>query len=212
MKKILLLVSLFASVATFAQSDKYKAAMKKNLELLDSAKTVEGFEATAAAFERIADAEKTEWMPYYYAALCQLQKAFKMPKPADNDAIADKAESLIAKAEVLSPNNAELLCLKSMSTSARMMVDQQSRAQQYAPRAAQYLQQAIQTDPKNPRAFYLLGQSTLYTPEFFGGGKAKAKPLLEKAVEIFKTYTPASEFAPKWGKASAERLLVQASS
>jgi tetratricopeptide (TPR) repeat protein len=212
MKKILLLVSLFTSVATFAQSDKYKAAMKKNLELLDSAKTVEDYEATAAAFERIGDAEKTEWMPYYYAAFSQVLKAFKMPKPVDNDGIIDKAETFLLKAEAISPNNVELLCLRSMGTSARMMVDQQARAQQYAPRAAGYLQQAIQLDPRNPRAMYLLGQSTLYTPEFFGGGKAKAKPLLEKAVENFKTFTPASEFSPKWGKSMAEKLLAQASS
>lgn len=212
MKKILLFVSLFACTATFAQSDKYKSAMKKNLELLDSAKTPEDYEAAAAAFERIGDAEKTEWIPYYYAAFSQVLKAFKMPKPTDNDAIIDRAEVFISKAEAISPNNVELLCLRSMGTSAKMMVDQQARAQQYAPRAAGYLQQALQVDPKNPRAMYLLGQSTLYTPEFFGGGKAKAKPLLEKAVENFKTFTPASEFAPKWGKSSAEKLLAQANS
>lgn len=212
MKKILLIATLLVSIAGFGQSEKFKAGMHKNLELMDSAKTQQDYEAVASGFERIAEAEKTEWLPYYYAALAQLQKAFTAAKPTDNDAIADRAEALIAKGQALSKDNAELLCLMSMSMSARMMVDVQARGAQYGPKGGAYLQQAIQLDPKNPRAFVLLGQSTLFTPAFWGGGKEKAKPLLQKAVDNFKEFKPASDLHPKWGKEMAEKLLAQASS
>jgi hypothetical protein len=41
--------------------------MQKNISLLDAAKTT-GFQTAANAFERIGDAEKTQWL-YYYAGL-----------------------------------------------------------------------------------------------------------------------------------------------
>ncbi|MEJ7671851.1 MAG: hypothetical protein WKF59_03885 [Chitinophagaceae bacterium] len=50
-------------------------------------------------FERIADAEKTQWLPYYYAAYCNVMNAFMEQDKTKVDAIADKAEELITKAE-----------------------------------------------------------------------------------------------------------------
>ena len=46
------------------------------------------------------------------------------------------------------------------------------------------------------------------TPEAFGGGKAVAKKLFEKSVELYKTFKPASPFHPTWGKEDAEKLLA----
>ncbi len=43
--------------------------MKKNLALFDSAKTTADYQTLANTFERIGDAEKTQWLPYYYAGL-----------------------------------------------------------------------------------------------------------------------------------------------
>jgi ribosomal protein S2 len=67
MKKYMffLLTAFGLQTAAFSQSDKYVAAMQKNLALFDSAKTVEDFTKSANTFERIGDAEKTQWLPYY---------------------------------------------------------------------------------------------------------------------------------------------------
>jgi hypothetical protein len=46
-------------------------------------------------------------------------------------------------------------------------------------------------------------------PEQFGGGKDVAKPILEKAVSLFKTFKPASSFHPTWGEADALKTLAQ---
>ena len=70
MKKSLLL-SLFAiiSLASFSQSDKYVAAMQKNIAAIDTSfRTPPALLALANNFERIAVAEKNQWLPYYYAA------------------------------------------------------------------------------------------------------------------------------------------------
>ena len=73
------------------------------------------------------------------------------------------------------------------------------------------LENAKKADPTNPRPYMLDGQSVMNTPEAFGGGKANAKPLLQKAVDLFATFKPASELHPSWGKKQAESLLAQCS-
>jgi len=68
MKKIIAVIAILATISVNAQS-KYEAAMKKNFIQMDSAKTTADHQAVSAGFERIGDAEKTQWLPYYYAGL-----------------------------------------------------------------------------------------------------------------------------------------------
>ena len=56
---------LTISTASFSQSEKYNQAMTKNLQLIDSVKSANDALAASQAFERIAEAEKHQWLPYY---------------------------------------------------------------------------------------------------------------------------------------------------
>src|SRR5580693_4303597 len=106
MKKIIsiLLVSCSFTLAAFSQSDKFVSAMKTNLSLLDSAKSVPDFVSLANTFERIGDAEKTQWLPYYYAGLA-LSSAGWQPATTDKDGNADKINALLDKAVALASND-----------------------------------------------------------------------------------------------------------
>ncbi len=46
-------------------------------------------------FTRIADAEKTQWLPYYYAAYCYTMDALREQDVSKKDAIADKADTAL---------------------------------------------------------------------------------------------------------------------
>jgi hypothetical protein len=63
-------------------------------------------------------------------------------------------------------------------------------------------------DPNNPRLYYLEGAGIFGTPEQYGGGKAKAKPVLEKAVALFKSEQH-KPLHPHWGQKQAEDMLAQ---
>jgi hypothetical protein len=212
MKKVVVSLSLLllVSATSFAQSEKYTNGMQANLTLLDSAKTPEAYNAVSAAFERIGDAEKTQWLPYYYAALATVRKGFTDQK-ADKDAIANEAEKFITKAEALEPKNAEIFIIKNMIATLHMLVDPPARWMQYGGEASKALAAAKQIDPNNPRVYFLEGQSVFGTPVQFGGGKDKAKPLFEKSVQLFDTYKPVSELHPKWGKGPAAAMLAKCS-
>ncbi|HTS43415.1 MAG TPA: hypothetical protein VMH01_03390 [Puia sp.] len=200
--------SLLTSVVLtgYAQSDKYMAAMKKNLELLDSAKTTQDYQTVANTFERIGDAEKTQWLPYYYAGLSLILSGWSDTK-LDKDVNSMRVDALCDKAEALD-KNAEIYLLRNMAATQQMMVDPQTRWQTYGQQASGYLQKATELDPDNPRIYYLKGQSIFNTPVSFGGGKENAKPLFEKSVDLFKKEQPKALY-PRWGKDQAEMMLAK---
>ena len=210
MKKLLLLaLILFITITSFSQSEKFTQAMKKNLAAMDSSfKNPSELLKLANSFERIATAEKNQWLPYYYAAFCQVNVGFMEQDKSKVDAIVDKAASLIATADSLAPNNSEISCIKSMIASCHMMVDPMTRWQEYGAESSSNMEASMSQDPTNPRPYFLKGQGLKYTPEQFGGGCATAKPALETALEKYATFKPASELHPSWGKEIAQQLIA----
>src|ERR1700688_1255569 len=124
MKYILLSFLMLGTLITNAQSDKYEAAMKKTLALFDSAKSTVQFQTLANTFERIGDAEKTQWLPYYYAGLALSIPAWADPN-IDKDANSTRINSLCDKAEALDTNS-EIYVLRNMSATQQMMVAPQT--------------------------------------------------------------------------------------
>ena len=182
--------------------------MKSNIAAIDTSfRNPANLLSLANNFERIANAEKNQWLPYYYAALCQVNHAYMEQDKSKIDAIADKATLLIDKADSLSPDNSEISCVKSMIASSHMMVNPMQRYMEYGAEINLHLDAAMKQDPNNPRPEYLKGQGLKYTPEQFGGGCATAKPVLQASLDKYNAFKPASELHPNWGKQRVELLL-----
>ncbi|MBS1632903.1 MAG: hypothetical protein JST10_10065 [Bacteroidetes bacterium] len=210
MKKFISLVLMVTGISSimFAQSEKYITAMEKNLALYDSAKTVEDFTKVANNFERIGDAEKTQWLPYYYSGLA-LSTAGWFPELTNKDANAEKMNTLCDKADALvtsDQDKAEILALRNISATQQMLVNPAGRYMSYGQAASQALEKGLQLSPDNPRLYYLKGMGVFNTPEQFGGGKDKAKPIFEKALELFKQQQP-KQLDPKWGQKQVEDMI-----
>ena len=206
MQKTLIFFALLISMSGFAQSDKYTQSMEKNIALLDSAKTTDELLSLASTFARIGDAEKTQWLPYYYAALAQTWIGWN-PATKDKDANSQQINAYLAKAEAIE-KNAETYAVENMSATQQMLVDPQSRYMTNGKDAATALQKGLAADPNNPRLYYLQGMSLFGTPPQFGGGKDRPKPLFEKSVALFKAAQPKPLY-PTWGKQQAETMLAQ---
>ena len=211
MKKLVLFAAIicFAKL-TFAQSDKYTSAMKANIDLLDSIMIKGNGAELANNFERIGDAEKTQWLPYYYAAYCTVTQAFTEKDNSKKDAIADKSQQLIDKAEaILGKENSETDVIKSMIATAHMMVDPQSRYMTYGPSSSGFIEKSKSLDSTNPRPVLLEAQNKFFTPEAFGGGKDAAKEYFEKANALNEKFKPETDLSPNWGKSSLQYFLSQ---
>ena len=206
MKKALICLALLTGLACQAQSDKYVAAMKTNITLLDSAKTIDQLQSVAATFERIGDAEKTQWLPYYYAAFAQTLIGW-YPDVKDKDANAQKINAYLAKAEAIE-KNAETYAVENMAATQQMLMDPQTRWATNGKDASEALQKGMAIDPNNPLLYYLQAMSLFNTPPQFGGGKDKAKPVFEKSIALFKAAQPKPLY-PNWGEKQAENMLAQ---
>lgn len=210
MKKMMVAITaLLLSMYGFAQSEKYNSAMTSNIALIDSAKSADEWLDIAGSFERIGDAEQSQWLPYYYASYAQIISAFFRNDPSKFDGIADKAEQLLNKADALQPNNSEISVLKSLVATLRMITDPGARWQQYGPQISQALETAKKQDTANPRPYFVQGQNLKNTPVQFGGGCTTAKPILEEAAAKYASFKPASPLSPNWGLTQVKKLLEE---
>lgn len=202
MKKIMLFIGFVSAltVTSIAQSARYQDAMKSNLAKLESTNNKDGYKELANTFERMGNAEKTEWLPFYYAAYATVMQSYAEQDVSLLDGILDKADEMISKAASLKPDHAEISNVQAMIMQGRMRVDM-SRGMTLGPKSSELLQKAMQQQPLgSPRVTMNLAQNMYYTPEAFGGSKAKGLELMKKALAQYDTFVPASPLEPNWGK------------
>jgi len=216
-KTLLILAVMIAGNFSFAQmSEKFVKAMETKVPAVDTTLNPENLVELGNAFERIAEAEKNQWLPYYYAALCNVNAGLAMGggdimsvKSDKTDPFADKAEGLLNKAEALSKNNSEIFVVKKLVATLRLIGDPMNRYMTYGPEAAEALEKAKSLNPENPRVYLLEGQDKFYTPEEFGGSKSEAKVLFETAIKKYEAFKTETSIHPSWGLAATKYFQSQ---
>jgi tetratricopeptide (TPR) repeat protein len=203
---IILSMSIIFSVRSNAQSDQYVSAMKTNLEKM--ATQGESFQSLSASFERIALAEKNQWLPYYYAAYANVVQSFGLTVADERDKALDQAQKFLDAALNLKSDSSECMALQGYLHVARLQIDPMTRGGEYVNKATESFDKAIALNPENPRGYYLKGITVMHTPDFMGGGKASAKPILTLAMAKFETFKPASPFSPNWGKENCKKQVL----
>ena len=208
------IILLFSICTVFAQNEKYVQAMTTSIEAmntLDKAKPdINALQEIANRFERIAVAEPKEWLPRYYTAYCYVLMGYRGNTLAEKDKFLYQADALLKEAETIAgkPTD-EILVMEAYEAQIRLAADPMNRWQDEGEKFVQLLTQAKTLNPENPRIYYLEGSNMFFTPEEFGGGKKRAKPILEKANEKFSNFKPASSIHPSWGKIETEWMLSQ---
>lgn len=210
MRKLFLATVLFIGVTAFAQTA-YEKAMSEKVAKVESHLSADEFTALSNDFTRIGDKEKTQWLPYYYAAFSSIQKgriAMREGRTADLDPIADEAQKNLDKASELSKDNPEILILQKMVHGLKMMVNPQQRFMSEGMLAAEALSKAEKLDSENPRITLMKAEDTYFTPEQFGGSKTRGLELFQKSLDQFSVYKTKTSLDPNWGKAEAEYFLA----
>jgi len=200
------LVVLATASYGFPNDERYIAAMQKNIEAIYQAKTIDEFQASVNAFERIAGAETNKWEPLYYAAFGNLMMCVQEEDGSKKDQYIDNAMSMIEKGKLISPEESELFALEGFALMMRVTVDPSSRGPRFAALAVQAYERALKLNPENPRAWALLAQMQYGTAEFFGSSTAEACGSLQQAISWFETFKSENPLAPQWGRSMADRL------
>lgn len=199
----LITITLSAS----GQDDRYTAAMKSAIELMDQAENPADFTECANRFERIASAEKSRWIPYYYASYSLVIMSFEEEDGAQRDLVLDRAQELLDQALELEPDESELHVLQALLYPSRIMVDPMNRGMVYIDKVFTALETAKTQNPENPRTYFLEGVNKLNLPASMGGGAEVAKPILEEALLKFKAFFNPDPLWPSWGEESTRAEL-----
>jgi len=208
MKKIVTLcICLSLFIGLFSQDEQYIALMKESIDIMDKASNIYQLQQAANQFERIGEAMQNRWLPYYYSAYSYVQISHIETSDKRRDLYIDKAVELNDKAETYSSENSEIYVMKGFILQARMDVDPMVRGLKYNKKCLKMFEKAKELDPENPRSYLWHGVNLFNTPSFMGGGKDKARPLLENACEKFHNYHLPSPIDPNWGEKYAEEIL-----
>jgi len=209
MKKLILSIALIFTVALVQANDSsaYIKVMKAKIEQFNKSQSLEDLQASANAFERIAQKETTEWLPLYYAAFGYVKMGFNKTLSIDQkDTYLNKAINLVENAEEISPNNSELTALKGYALMGKLTADAANRGQTLSPQVMQTFGKAIQQNPENPRALYLMAQMEYGMAQFFGSGTEKACAMNQQSISLFEKNN-SEGIMPSWGLGGAKAML-----
>jgi hypothetical protein len=199
-KQIPMLALFLFSMAAFGQRNEYLNTMISTMESMDKASSKEDFLKCAAQFERIASAEESKWLPYYYGANSLIILSFDIANVDEKDLILDRAQQMLDHAFQLEPNESELFALQSFLYPSRIMVDPMGRGMLYMEKMFTSLETAKALNPENPRVYFLEGVNKANMPSSMGGGPEAAKPILEMADAKFKSFKNEDPLWPRWGE------------
>lgn len=208
MKKTILIISIAAiTLPGIAQENKYQEAMASAIETLDNVSDPNEYLDCASRFERIAIAEKKQWIPYYYASYSLVVMSFEEANGSKRDLILDRAQALLDEALELDAKESELHVLQAFLYPSRILVDPMGRGMEYMGLMLSSLETAKALNPDNPRIYYLEGINKANLPPSMGGGPEEAKPLLEQAVAKFDAFSNSDPLWPLWGEEGARAEL-----
>jgi hypothetical protein len=143
---------------------------------------------------------------YWYSYTCYYHSIFYL---TDNN--NKKSEEFlkmgIKQLDDLKNKNSEHLALLALMKSISIQFAAGIEAPFISKSAKQNVENALQLDSLNLRAYYVLGSSDFYTPEQYGGGK-KAEAYLKKAISL-KDQSVLNPYLPSWGRNSAYELLIR---
>lgn len=209
MKKTILSIAILLTTLTgMSQSKEFAGAMGEALSQYANCKTINDFQTLGNRFSLIANAEKTEWLPFYYHAHCYILMSFMEPSDVvKKDSYLDEAEKSIDKMIALVPNEAEAFALQSFYYTARLVVNPMERGQEYSMLSGQAVGKALSIDPNNPRAKVIKLQNDMGAAQFFGKDPKEYCPQASELLANWDNYKLKSLLYPAWGKNQVAEIV-----
>jgi len=203
MKTIVLLTVLLISHLTLAND--YQKTMRTNITKLEKSTSINEMNQLAALFMRIADVEKKEWLPSYYASYAYARSTHFMHDADSIDSALDHAQAILDDLLKEKEDESEVYVLQAFIYQLR--ITSPMRGYKYSSLSNNSLEKAEQLNPDSPRIYYCKGNNVYHMPAMFGGGTEKAQALFEKAKALFDSQSQDDTLYPHWGSYHNELML-----
>ncbi|GAA4274888.1 hypothetical protein U6A24_12230 [Aquimarina gracilis] len=202
MKTLAMILTLITAVAVNSQTS-YEKGMKKAFELWGDKKPDEAINL----FERIARAEKENWLPFYYAGQVHIITTFGLKDATEIETRLKKAQDFLNEAKTFSKDNAEILIMEAMLNTAYVVYNPSVYGMTHSAKVEELYQKAKALEPKNPRAMLYHAEWKMGGAKFWGKDPKAFCPEIEKAILYFENETKRDiPFYPKWGLDQVERI------
>lgn len=195
MTKLIFTIAFFATSMFLSAQTQYEQGMQKAFGLWGEGKETEA----SAMFERIAAAEKNNWLPNYYVALVNTTEAFQTKDKSQIAPLLTKAQECLDKELDKNPDNAELLVMQAMINTAWIVADPMTNGMKYSAKTIEVYDKAIALAPENPRALFGKAEFEIGGARYFGSDTKPMCAQIDKAIELFAKFKPETSFHPNWG-------------
>ena len=203
MTKIIVTIVLFVTAQLFSQGQ-YEQGMGKAFALWGEGKNTEA----SSMFERIASAEKDNWLPNYYVALVNTTTAFTTKDKDQINALLTKAQTALDVEIIKQTNNAELIVMQAMIHTAWIAFDPMTNGMKLSGKVMELYGKAEAIAPTNPRVVFGKAEFEMGSAKFFGTDTQPICAQIAKSIELFATFKPESAFHPNWGLERAKEALT----
>jgi len=193
------------SLTAFASE--YEEAMKAQIQKMNNISSDAEAQDIKNGFLRIAQANMSEWLPMYYAALVQTEAGLRFD--VDKDAYFEEAQSYLKILKDAGASNSEITALEGYIMMGMVSVDPGSRGQSMSGPTMETFGKAIGQDRSNPRAVYLMAQMERGIAQFFGQGTEKACGMFKMSLDLFekeKEKIDENYLLPSWGYEQAKQM------
>ena len=207
MKQIILLLAIVFTVNIGAQTQ-YEKGMTKAFELWGQQKNTESVQL----FERIANAEKDNWLPSYYAATVLILDGFSLKDETAITTQMNRAQQFLDMASKISENNPEIIITQALLNTVYVAFDGQKYGMSLSPKNSQLYATALSIDPNNPRVVLGKAQWDMGAASFFGQSTEPMCKEIKRSIELFKKEEKKEKFHPFGGVERAEAALKQCGS
>jgi tetratricopeptide (TPR) repeat protein len=202
MKKVFLFIWLFFALNATSQSN-YEKGMQQAFALWDEGKLTEA----SQLFERIAAAEKENWLPPFYAAYIEILGSFGIKDETILNAKLTKAQKLLDDATSISENNPEIIITQALLNTAYIAFDGQRYGMTMSGKNSQLYAKALQIAPKNPRVILGNAEWNMGAAKFFGQSTKPFCDEIKRVIEIGKEEKNDIPFYPRFQLKRAEDVL-----
>ncbi|WP_396157102.1 hypothetical protein [Flavobacterium sp.] len=202
MKTIIITIALIISSLLTAQTS-FEQGMGKALGLWGEGKAKEASDL----MERIAAAEKNNWLPNYYVSLINTTEAFNPANKEKVPAMIIKAQNAIDNATLISPNNDEIMVVQAMLYTVVLLQDPMTNGVKYTGLVMEQYGKALAINPNNPRAVFSKAEFEIGSAKYWGTDTKPMCAQIEKSIQLFANFKPETPFSPKWGLDRAQEAL-----
>ncbi|CAM3903121.1 hypothetical protein FLCU109888_07875 [Flavobacterium cucumis] len=202
MTKIITIIALFVASVVSSQSQ-FDQGMGKALQTWKEGRPSEA----VALLERIASAEKTNWLPNYYIAFINTTQAFVEKDKVKMEALLESAQKAQDICNELVLENPEVLVMQAMIHTAWIVYDPMTNGQKLSGDVMYILNKAYKLAPENPRVVFQKASFEIGMAQYFGQDIEPMCAQIEKAIELFATFKPESAWHPNWGLERAQAEL-----